>query len=142
MTADAWEAVQVKDLTSTLFTNVYYRPTYTAGLGTIILWPIPDNNDNSVVLYRRQQVAQFADFTTAYDFPPGYPDAFDWNLAVRLASPSQGNLPPDVGDMAKQTLAIIKRSNATIMDMPQDPAITLQQRTGYNIQTGTGGGSV
>lgn len=143
LTSDAYQAIQVKGLQSTLFTNVYYRPTYTGGLGEILLWPIPDNSDNSVVLYNSQQVGQFADLTTEYDFPPGYQEAMQSNLAIRLAGSngvSQADV-PTVFMMARESLATMKRANVRLMDLPQDPAVTLQQRTGYNIQTGTGGGS-
>jgi len=145
LTDDGWEAIQIKDLSNALWTNVYFNATYSNNLATINLWPVPNTSQNSCVIYRRDIIQGFADLTTAYDFPYGYQEALQYNVAVRMARANGVPLStiPDVVALASQTLGAIKRANYTITDLPIDPAITLiaDRRAGYNINTGTGGGS-
>lgn len=136
-TDDAYEAVQVKTLGNPLFTDLYYRPTYP--LGTILLWPVPNTADNDIVLYWDEQLTEFADLETDYDFPQGTPEAIEYNLALRLAPANQIEVPADVRMLAVSSLAAVKRSNLRLTDLPTDPAITANNRFSYNIQTGLGG---
>ena len=82
LTDDAYEAVRIKNLSSVLFTAVYYNTT--SPQGTIYLWPTPDNANSAVVLYMRQQISEFADLTTQYNFPPGYEEALEYNLIDKV----------------------------------------------------------
>lgn len=144
LTDDAWQAIPVKELTNPLFTDVYYNPTYTNNLGTINLWPVPDNADNSLVLYLAQTLTDFADLTTSYAMPDGYPDALTWNLTRRLAIVYGRPLDPEVKQLAINSFDIIKRANLKLTDVPQDLAFlgdNGNRRWGYNIQAGTGGGA-
>jgi hypothetical protein len=144
LTDDAWQAIQIKSLTSAQFTNVYYNPTYAADLGTINLWPIPNTSVNSLVLYRLQPLTSFQNLTTEYFLPDGCEEALHYNLARRLLTPygvtDQATV-GDIIDMARTTLATFKRGNVKLSDLATDPALTANQRGGYNIVTGTGGGS-
>ena len=139
LTDDGWAGIQVKTLSSPLFTSLYYNPTFTTGLGSINLWPIPDNALHQVVLYFAQQISEFADLTTQYIFSPGYEEAIEYNLAVRLAAPFGMAISGDVATMAIRSLANIKRANTKLTDLPVDPALTRDQRAGYNIVSGQGG---
>jgi hypothetical protein len=137
-TDDGYEATQLKALQNSLPTCVYYRPTFAAGLGTIILWPVPNTAQNALALYIQQPIAQFADLSTAYYFPYGYAEMFEYNLAMRLARAYGVPLAqiPDITDAARQSLMEIKRANLKLTDLPQDPAMTGSRRGGYNINTG------
>jgi hypothetical protein len=42
---------------------------------------------------------------------------------------------------AAKALGLIKRQNYKLSDMPMDPALTRSYGGGYNINTGTGGGT-
>lgn len=139
LTDDGWASIQVKDLSSPLFTSLYYNPTFAGGLGTINLWPIPDNALHRVALYFEQQISEFADLSTSYTFPPGYEEAIEYNLALRLAAPHGCRVSPDVATLATKSLAAIKRRNLNLTDLGVDPALTQSQKYGYNIVTGTGG---
>jgi|DEB0MinimDraft_3_1074331.scaffolds.fasta_scaffold02359_5 hypothetical protein len=137
-TVDAYAVNQVKQLTNVFFTDCYYIPSFSGGLGTIILWPIPTSTAYKIVLYLRKQLSTFADLATNYDLPPGCQEALLYNLAVRLCKPFGRPVDPETLRMARQSLAIFKRGNLQISDMPTDIAITSNSRYGYNIRTGTG----
>jgi hypothetical protein len=139
-TDDGYEAISIKALQNLFPTGVYYNPTYTAQLGTIFVWPTPtDATSYSLVLYRKEQVQQFADLVTQYNFPPGYLEAFEWNLARRLLTPygiKDPTIRQDVTNMAVSSLAAIKRANYRMSDLSLDPAFVNDRRAGYNILTG------
>lgn len=141
LTDDGWEAIQVKNLSSALFTAASYSPTYAGDLGSLNLWPVPDTAVNDLVLYLEKQIATFADLTTVYDFPEGYEEALTYNLARRLQVPYSKTLAQDAMVIARESLAAIKRNNYTLTDMPTDLGWlgTRGTRHGYNLTTGTGG---
>ena len=143
ITDDAWQFIQIKQLTAAQFTDVYYNPTFSADLGTINLWPIPNTSINSLVVYRRQPLTSFQNLTTTYYVPDGCPEALEYNLARRLLKPYgvvDASTVEDIVDLARTTLATFKRGSAKLTDLPIDPAFTRDRRGGYNILTGTGGG--
>lgn len=138
LTDDGWKALRLKDLTSTLFTSVYYRPDTADDLGTIFLWPVPTDLTNSLVLYLAGMLSTFADLTTSYSLPPGYASALHTNLALELAIPYGRAISADLRAWALKTLATIKRGNVVLSDLANDFAgLGGQGRGGrYNIQTG------
>lgn len=145
LTDDAYEAIQIKRLSNSLFTTVYYNPT-ASPYGVISLWPIPNTASNQLVLYLPQVLPTFADLTTEYDWPltPGYQDALQYNLETRLIGPFAVSNPAVIAsarDQAAKALMLIKRANYKLSDLPLDPALTRSYRGGYNINTGTGGGA-
>lgn len=141
ITDDAYQNLRIKTLTNQIFTDVYYNPTYLHGLGMIFLWPTPNTTIHDFVLYRADQIKGFAGLDTNYDFPPGYQDALEYNLAVRLAIPYGKLITPELRQMADDSLALIKRQNYKLSDLAVDPALTNSHMGWYNIQTGTGGGT-
>jgi len=140
LTDDGYEAIQVKDLANPLFTDVYYNPTYASDLGTINLWPVPNTALHSLVLYRMLPIGLFPSLTASQDLPTAAFRALSDGLAEELATPyGRADLLPVVGSRALNSLAIFKRMNTELTDLPQDPAVTHDQRGGYNILTGSGG---
>ncbi len=139
LTDDAWQQIQVKDLSNALFTDVYYNPTFAGGLGTINLWPVPNTAANSLVIYRDQQLALTMTLTSTYELPEGSDEPITTNLAMRLAMAWQVPVSNDLRLLASTSLGVFKRSNLKLTDLPTDPALTADNRYGYNIQTGTGG---
>lgn len=139
LTDDGYQAIQVKDLRSTLWTSVYYNPTFADGLGSVFLWPTPTSTTYQCVLYRGDVIQGFADLTTFYDFPPGYAELLQYQLEKRLAKPYGQPWEAADDDKARTALALVKRQNFKLADTPLDPALTRDRRSGYNIQTGTGG---
>lgn len=139
ITDDAWQAIQLKSLTNVFESYVYYNPTYVGGFGTVTLWPIPTTADNSLVLYRPQQLTAFPSQTATYQIPEAAEEALIYNLARRLLTPngiSDESTVSDIVDMARTTLATFKRGNVKLTDLANDPALTRNPRTGYNILSG------
>lgn len=144
LTEDAWEAIQIKELQSSVFTDVYYNPTFSTDLGTINLWPVPNTADNKLVLYFRQPLTSFADLDTSYDLPPGCEEALENNLAKRFLAPYgviDAATVAMVDEMARMSLATFKRGNVRMSDLAIDPALTHDPSGYYNILTGSGGGT-
>lgn len=139
-TDDGYANVRIKELTSAQPTGLYYSPTYsTSGLGTINLWPVPDNATNDLVLYLQKPLTRFADTTTSYQVPEGVDDALVYNLAVRLAGPYGRQMNEDDKQTAVSSLGVVKRSNLKLSDLANDAAWATYPRRGlYNIQTGNG----
>ncbi len=137
----------VKSQTSTLPTQVYYYTQFPssgadAGLGTLIFWPVP-TNVNSVKLYCPKGIDEFTNLSTDYAFAPGYEDALEYNLAVRLIQAGFGlrSALQDIKPMAEETLAIVKRANIQPVTLSIDPALWPSQ-PGFNWRIGapnTGG---
>jgi hypothetical protein len=139
LTDDAFQNIRVKGLSNALWTDAYYNASYAGGLGTIILWPVPDNSANGLFLYRNLPIAAVTTLDASYDLPEGYFEAQSYNLAVRLAAPMGIAPTPDIVDLARTSLAWCKRMNTKMGDLATDPALTHNRRGGYNILTGSGG---
>lgn len=139
LTDDGWQAVQSKALTSSQWTSLYYSPTFvTSGYGTVQLWPVPTDAANTAVIYRKAQIAEFADATTEYQLPPGYQEALEYNLAMRLAAPYGRALRPEVMSLATKSLAQIKRTNVKLAPLRNDASGLFRESRsyGYNAETG------
>lgn len=134
MTDDGWQATQIKDLTNSLFTDLYYSPTFVAtGLGTIQLWPVPLDSVNSLVLYLAEALTAFVNLTTVYQVPDGVEDALVYNLAKRCAKPWGSTI--DLTPEAMTALSLVKRSNVRLTDLAND-CVFENPRGWYNLQTG------
>lgn len=133
---DAWQLIQIKTLTSALFTYVYYNPTFSAGLGTINLWPIPTTDEHALVLYRPQQLSSFASLSAEYILPDGYSEAIEYQLARRLTTPFGVTLAPEAAQLAAESFAWLKRTNMKLNDLPIDQMWTMNRRGGYDIYSG------
>lgn len=140
MTDDQWQGLQLPDLPNSQPTSVYYNPTYADGLGAIGLWPVPNTDENSLVLFRKQQIAQFTTLTQVVDIPEGGDLAIVSNLAEMLAEPFGREMPPTWAKIADTSLTTFKRANHKLTDLQVDPAFTRSWKGGYNINTGEGGG--
>ena len=139
-TDDAWQSIQVKSLSNSLATGVYFNANYARGLAAIQLWPVPNIATNALVLYRRNMLATFVDLDTAYDVPAGFEELLEYNLARRLLTPyaiKDEAVRADVLSGARSAMLTVKRTNAVnqVNDMPIDPAWTHDRRGYYNINT-------
>ena len=88
-------------------------------LRTLSFWPIP-NVENAVRIYSWQALAQAANLATSIAFPPGYSQAFRFNLAIQLAPEYAIQPPAVVAAVANESLARLKTMNAPDVDLRSD----------------------
>lgn len=139
-TDDEYQAIAIKNLTNSQFTGLWYSPTFTGGLGSISLWPVPNNSLYSLVLYVNSTFPLFVNQSTAYDLPLGYDEAFIYNLAARLTVPYGRDLPPQAGAIARAGMRRIKDTNFLMTTLQADPLLVQSDRRSfYNINSGQGG---
>lgn len=138
-TDDAYDANPLPGMSNTQPTGLYYNPTYENDLGSIFLCPVPSVAYNDLELFLEKSIAAFANLTTTYYVPDGYPQAFKYNLADRLQAPYGRELPPSAQRLAVSTLDTIKRANLNLSDLANDVTFSSYRHTLYNIQTGSGG---
>lgn len=140
MTDDAYQLLQTKELTNAMFTDVYYNQSYTSGFGSVFLWPTPNTTTYQLVLYRGDTIQGFTNLTTTGSYPPGTFEVLEYGLGKRLA-PTYGGAgwTPELEDLRRTAFFEFKRNNFKLTDLVLDPAMTHTHRTGYNIETGTGG---
>lgn len=133
-----WQALGVKDVTSTLPTSVYYNPTYP--LGRLHVYPVASDTTATLVLYLPEPVATLATLNTVVSLPPGYEKALRYNLALELCPEYGRPVDPVVQTMATSSLAALKRANFRPMLSRVDPALLGSSSLGrYNVRTDTGG---
>lgn len=92
------------------------------------MWPIPQEVDN-VRIYSWQPLTVPAKLTTAISYPPGYAEAFRYNLAIRLAPEFGAPISPVVADIAAKSLARVKVMNSPDLAMRSDLVL---DPAGYN----------
>jgi hypothetical protein len=83
-------------------------------------WPIPQTEPSSARIYSWQALSAPATFATMISFPPGYAEAFRYNLAVRLAAEYAATLAPIVQQIAIQSLARVKSMNVPELTLRSD----------------------
>jgi hypothetical protein len=119
-TVEQWQTeLTVKAVNST-FPQVYYDDGGFP-LRTIYLYPSP-NVANRLRIYSWQPLGLPTRLTTVLSFPPGYAEAFRYNLAVRLAAEFASPVSPTVQQIAVQSLGRIKSMNAPELLLRSDLA--------------------
>lgn len=98
-------------------------------LRSLSFWPIPTASVN-VRIYAWQALPAQA-LTAAVSFPPGYAEAFRYNLAVRLSAEFSVPASSLVVELAMEGMARIKTMNAPDLTLQSD---LVQSPTGYNYR--------
>lgn len=108
-TDDEWFAIADKTTTSDLVEKVWYNPTMSSG--TVNVWPVP-NATHTLYLVVMTPVA---DLTLAgtVALPPGWEEAIVFNGAKRWGGEFGAALSADDQEIARTSLAAIKRRNST-----------------------------
>jgi hypothetical protein len=88
-----------------------FRPTMASSLATFVVYPVP-NATRTAKLVTRVIVSAFSAASDTVTLPPGWEEAIDANLAIRIAPIFETVASNDVKDMAREALAGIKRTNA------------------------------
>ena len=118
-TVDQWQTqIPVKN-TSSSWPYIWYD-TGDYPLRTINLWPVPNSSVNHVRFYVWQGLGLPASLASTMAFPPGYAEAFRFNLAVRLAPEYEKQPSPFVTSFAAESFARLKTMNATPATLQSD----------------------
>ncbi len=128
-----WNLISNLLITSQIPTTLFYDPQFP--LGIINVYPIPDGGAGPYTLNWTSYL-QLTDFANPYVnvvFPPGYVDAFQHNLAVRLYPFFKIPPSPLVLELASETKGIVKRTNIRLEISYFDRAITARFSGSYNI---------
>lgn len=135
--ATEWAAIRVKAITTPWPRVLYYDHAYSAGLGTVNVWPKPDGTQSlQAALYTPSVFSQFASLNTAYAFPSGYPKALRYNLAMELA-PMYGVSPdPIVVGLAQESKGNLKRANDRPKILQLDGSLPGLSQGAYDIRSG------
>ena len=131
-TVDQWQTqVPVKNVSGNFPLICYDSGDYP--LRKLNFWPIPTQQPTSCRIYSWQALSSPAAFNTTIAFPPGYSEAFRYNLAIRLQPEFDATRPvnPEVKERAALSLATLKTMNAPDLllrsDLVPDPS-------GYNYK--------
>ena len=128
-TVDEWQTkVPVKSVQSS-FPQVCYDDGGFPNR-TLSFWPIP-NQANNVRIYSWQPLSSPATLQTTIAFPPGYAEAFRYNLSVRLAPEYGAVLRPEVASIAVDSLAKVKALNQPLLTLQSD---IVAGPAGYNYR--------
>lgn len=118
LTEQAWQAIAIKDLQSTLPGYYFYNPTFPTA--TLNLYPVPTSSTLQGVFYCQAQVGEFTSLDTVISLPPGWKRCLVANLAVELA-PGYGTEPSAaVQKIAVESKGTLKRSNIRPVDAALD----------------------
>lgn len=77
--------------------------------GTIRLAPVP-SAANALHIVSEKRITSIATLDTTFDMPPGWDEAVEYNLAIRLAPEYGVQVPQEVASIAMSSLGNIKRS--------------------------------
>jgi len=86
LTRDEYAGIYLKSTQSTYSRWLYYDNAWSAGLGTITLWPVPSTSDKTLHLWLWQPLMAIATLDTSITLPPGYTRALRSNLALEMAA--------------------------------------------------------
>lgn len=133
---DWWAQQSIKNLTSTLPTDLYYSPSWPNG--QLYFWPIP-TAVNNVRLELRSILVEVTNYNQAFTLPPGY-----WSLVVYDLADSIANLfeRPSSPDLQRRLLAArkaVESNNITSPRMASDSPSqksTQRSRPDFNFLTG------
>jgi len=132
MDADSYANQTIKELSSALPQQYFYQTSIDTVLGTIYLWPQPDQ-ELTMYLYTPLAVGVPAGLDSVLLGPPGYQEAFMYQLALRLCRPFGVPMTPDLRADATKAFAVMKRPNVAPGLLGVDVALTLGGSAGYNI---------
>lgn len=135
---DQYMALSIKDLQSGLPQQFYYNAT--VPLGTMFIWPTV-TQDVTLAIYLQRGMGEPATLDTAVTGPPGYAEAFLYQLALRLCGPTGRPIPPQLPAMAASAFLRMQRPNADPGILGVDAALDPNLGNAFNVLTGNWTGS-
>lgn len=134
MDRDSYAVNSIKGLQSSLPLDFFYQTSLTDTSGTIFLWPQP-SQALTLYLYAPQAVGVPTALGDTLIGPPGYQEAFVYQLAMRLCNPFGRTMPPSLPALAEQAMARMQRPNNMPGLLGIDQALVPSSGGAYNILT-------
>ena len=136
---DQWNQIGLLSSTSQIPTMLFYDPQYP--LGVLNVFPVP-TIQYGLTFEANLPFADFATLQTVMSLPPGYQDAIQHNLAIRLHPYfKNGPINPLLVELASTTKAAVKRSNLKLNVARYDAEIVSRGTPTYNIFRNSNNGS-
>lgn len=136
MDRDTYAGLTIKELGSALPLQCFYQRSNTTALGTLFVWPQVTQNVE-MVLYSPQGVGVPTTLDSVVVGPPGYAEAFLYELALRLCRPTGTAIPEWLPEQAASAMRTMKRPNVIPGRLGVDPATTMTTGCGYNVYSDT-----
>lgn len=135
ITVQRWQGISMKTTQGSWPDVTYYDHNWSAGLGRLYVYPIPNQSNSSLVLYLPTPVTEFADkASTQYTFPPGFRRALEHNLALEIAPVLDVMPSDDVRRIAQESLFDFEVANFRPSELIVDP-FGHARRGRYNIES-------
>ncbi len=138
MDDDQYMAISQKSLSSSLPQMFYYNATMP--YGTMFVWPTVSQTV-VLALYLNHGIDVPAALTSSVTGPPGYAEAFMYQLALRLCGPMARPVPEGLPQMAAAAYGRMRKPNVEPGIMGVDAALMPINGSGFNILTGQTSGS-
>ena len=132
MDEDSYAVLSMKSMTSGYPLQAFYQQSMTTAHGSLFFWPTVSQNV-TIALYTPEAVGVPASLNTVLIGPPGYADAFMYQLALRLCTPFGVTIPPLLPEMAARAMRTMQRPNVRPAQLSVDPAVTGWGGGGYNV---------
>lgn len=97
---DDYSSQPNKTFTSRTLTNYYFEKLIDPA---ITFWPVPQTEENCVIVYRQRQIQDIGDLQEEIDIPSRWYEAITWHLALRLAFEIPGVDPGRITAIQKMT---------------------------------------
>lgn len=119
-TDQQWASIPVKNITSTLPTTFYDDGAFP--FRNLSYYPLPSATTQTA-LWSWTSLSLCQNLQTILAFPPGYQEAFRFNLAPRLAPEYGVQTPIEVAAYAVESKARLKSMNIPLINLRSDPAV-------------------
>lgn len=129
LTDAEYAAITVKTVQSTLPYSFYDDGNFP--LKTLFFYPVPSNGSYSAVIWSWAALSSFPSLATSFSFPPGYQEAMEFNLPIRLGPKYGRAISTDLRDLATTSKAQIMRNNTATEEMLIDSRLC--NRAGYSF---------
>lgn len=128
----SYAAISMKSLTSGYPLQAFYQTSTTVARGTLFVWPTV-SQDVTIALYTPTAIGVPATLGSTVYGPPGYAEAFMYQLALRLCAPFGVAVPPTLPEMAARAMRTMQRPNVRPGILAVDPVLTPSAGAGYNV---------
>ena len=128
---DMWNQIGLRANTSNIPDTMFFDPQFP--LAIINIFPVP-LLPYTMFFDAYLQLVDFATLTQVLSLPPGYQDAIQHNLAIRLKPFfKDAQIDPIIIELASQTKAAVKRNNIRSNVAGYDSEIVSRATPTYNI---------